>query len=444
MSAPRAALSVSTRIALLAALGAFPGGVTALVLLARTDVPAKVAWSLGALIVVCWVALPLLLGGDVRRRLRTIANLLTALREGDFSLRGRASGSGASADLGGIVSEINILSELLREQRLGALEATALLRRVVAELDVAVFAFDGERRLRLVNRAGERIVGAAAERALGATADELGLAVLLEKDGARTLEASFPGASGAWELRRGSFRQGGRAHDVVVLTDVRRALRDEERLAWQRLVRVLGHEINNSLTPIRSIATQLAELVVQVPAPEDREADLHRGLAVIARRSEALHRFLSSYARLAGLPAPARLPLDVGAWVHRVATLEDRLPVRVVDGPVVVLAADGDQLDQLLINLVKNAVEASLETGGGVEIGWTASPEQLEVVVRDEGPGIADASNLFVPFFTTKQGGSGIGLALSREIAEAHGGSLTLEERGERSGSCARLFLPRT
>jgi signal transduction histidine kinase len=212
---------------------------------------------------------------------------------------------------------------------------------------------------------------------------------------------------------------------------------------WQRLVRVLSHEINNSLAPIQSIAGTLRRLLERRPRAADADEDLAEGLEVIASRSESLGRFMSSYARMARLPQPRLAPVDVAVWVRRVAGLEKRVPVVVRQGPPLVVRADGDQLDQLLINLVGNAADASLETGGVVSVRWSARDGTHVVTVEDEGPGLPDPGNLFVPFFTTKRQGSGIGLVLSRQIAEAHGGHLTLENRGNgKSGAVARLELP--
>jgi signal transduction histidine kinase len=281
------------------------------------------------------------------------------------------------------------------------------------------------------------------ERLLGRTAAELGLAEMLSGDAPRVLDAGFPGGSGRWELRRGTLRQGGLPVQLLVLSNVSRALRDEERQAWQRLIRVLGHELNNSLAPIRSISQSLAALLDKPERPADWEDDVRQGLTVMGGRAEALLRFMDAYAKLARLPPPQRRPVDLAELVRRVAGLETRLKVEVADAPAVRVRADPDQIEQLLINLVRNAVDASLETGGGVRLDWRPKGPWVEVAVEDDGPGLPASANLFVPFFTTKPEGSGIGLVLSRQIAEAHGGTLVLEPRGGAPGSRARLQLPR-
>ena len=450
--------SFDRRLLVLALLSGLPGSAIALVLLASGGYSSKVLWTLGVLIVTLWLGLAF----AVRRRavtpLQTLANLIAALRESDFSIRGR--GAYRDDSLGEVTLEVNQLAETLRQQRWGALEATALLQRIMEEIDVAVFAFDHEGSLRLVNRAGEALLAHPEERLIGRTARELGLGSCLDEGASRILEAAFPGGAGRWEIRRGEFRQGGLPMHLLVLSDVSRALRQEEARAWQRLIRVLGHEMNNSLAPIHSIAGSLEGLIARRPLPDDWEEDLRRGLAVISSRAASLSRFLEAYTRLSQLPPPRRQPLDIGAVVRRAAGLETRLAITVDGGPETIVQADGDQIEQLLINLVRNAADAALETGGGVTIGWSrerpvassapGSPDEdalergpyVEIVVRDDGPGLSDTANLFVPFFTTKPGGSGIGLVLSRQIAEAHGGMLTVVNRADGRGCLARLRLP--
>jgi nitrogen fixation/metabolism regulation signal transduction histidine kinase len=436
-----ARLSHDRRVFFLALLAGLPGSLVALILLWTGSLTPKVQWTLTLFIVGTW----LVLVSEIRQRvvfsLQTLSNLLAALREGDYSIRGRATHTDDA--LSEVTREVNALAQTLREQRLDALEATTLLRKVMEEIDVAVFTFDGDQKLRLVNRAGERLLNMPSERMLGLRADEIGLGDCLSNGaGLRVIDAIFPGRSGRWEVRRSIFRQGGLPHQLLVLSDLSRLLREEELKAWQRIVRVIGHELNNSLAPIKSISGSLTSLLNRESRPHDWEEDIRRGLAVVGSRTESLSRFMASYAQLAKLPPPRLAPVDVGVLLKRVGGLETRMEVTLQPGPFTTIHADGDQLEQLLINLVRNAVDASLETGGGVWLGWQQPAAYLEVFVRDEGPGLPNTTNLFVPFFTTKPGGSGVGLVLSRQIAEAHGGSLKLENRHEGRGCEARLRLP--
>jgi nitrogen fixation/metabolism regulation signal transduction histidine kinase len=437
----RQRISHEARLTWLTLGAAGPAVIVALCLLWFGDYSAKVQWTLTLFIGGFGLAFIVSAREHIVRPLQTMTNLLAALREGDYSIRAR----GARPDdaLGEVLLEINALGETLRVQRLGAFEATALLRTIMAEIDVAVFTFDPERRLRLVNRAGENLLNQPIDKLLGRRARDLGLEVCLETNQDAPLTLDFPGASGRWGVRRSSFREHGMPHELLVLTDLSRTLREEERNAWQRLVRVIGHEMNNSLAPIKSIAGSLETLIRRDPLPPDWREDARSGLNIIASRADALSRFMQAYARLARLPPPQKEWIDLGELVRRVASLETRLPVQIVAGPESKVHADGAQIEQLLINILHNAVDASVETGGAVYAGWREVSECIEVFVRDEGPGLMNTGNLFVPFFTTKPGGSGIGLALSRQIAEAHGGSLTLANRRSRSGCEALLRLPR-
>jgi two-component system, NtrC family, nitrogen regulation sensor histidine kinase NtrY len=435
-------LSHDRQVLFMALAAGLPAVVVSLALLLAGDYSPKIRWTLGVLVIGAWWGFSAALRNRVVYPLQTLSNLLAGLREGDASVRARLHGTDDA--LGEVMAEANTLAGTLRENRLGALEATALLRKVMEEIDVVVFTFDGSHRLRLVNRAGARLLALPSERLMNSTAEELGLDGCLEEQTPRVIDMAFPGGVGKWEVRHGTFRQGGLPHHLLVLTDVSRPLRDEERQAWQRLMRVLGHEINNSLAPIKSIAGSLAALVRRPALPDDWREDAGRGLDVVAARAEALTRFTAAYARLARLPQPRLVPLDIAPLVDRVAGLETRVAVGVRRGPAITIHGDSDQLEQLLINLVRNAVDASLETSGGAAIGWTMAAGHVEISVEDEGHGLGQTANLFVPFFTTKPGGSGSGLVLSRQIAEAHGGTLTLENRKDRTGCRATLRLPRS
>ena len=439
-------LNYEQRLLGLALLAGLPAVFVALLLLWRGHYSSNVQWTVTLLVLLCWLGFASVMRNRVVTPLQTLSNLLAALREGDFSLRLRVGR--ADDPLTDVMREANALVSIMRAQRLDALEATTLLRKVMEEIDVAIFTFDGEDRLRLMNRTAERLLGVASERALGLGAGDLGLAEFLRGEPHRVQQgppSSFPGAPAGnvrWGISRTSFRQSGLPMQLLVVTDLSRALREEELQAWQKLVRVLGHEINNSLAPIKSLAGSLEFLIRREPRPLDWQQDVERSLRVISSRAEALSRFTGAYASLAKLPKPRMAAVDVATWVRRVVALETRLAVHVTPGPAITIRADGDQLDQVLINLVRNAADAALETGGQAGVRWRKNGSALELVVEDEGPGISNPSNLFVPFFTTKPGGTGIGLVLSRQIVEAHGGSLTLENRAAGPGSQAALTLP--
>jgi nitrogen fixation/metabolism regulation signal transduction histidine kinase len=378
----------------------------------------------------------------VIRPLQTMSNLLLALKEGDFSFRAR--GARIRDPLGDVLEEINGLGDILQTNRRGALEATALLSAVIRAIDVAIFAFDNDRILRLVNPAGQALLGEPATRLIGRDARAIGLEECLEGEPDRILSpAALRVAQGRWNMRRITFRQDGLPHDLVVFGDLSRPLREEQLRAWQHLVRVLGHEINNSLAPIKSIATTLGTSIERRPRQPDWESDLQSGLGIIAGRAEGLERFLQGYTQLAKLPPPSLAPCDLPALLRRVAALEPRLRVDVREGPPVVVIADSAQLEQAVINLIKNAVEASLDfPGSRVRVSWGVVAGFAEVLIEDEGTGIGQATSLFVPFFTTKRDGSGIGLVLSQNIAENHAGSLALANRTGARGCIATLRLP--
>ena len=432
------------RILTLGLTAGLAGSAMSFFLLWQCDYEVQTRLTLAALILFIWLATAFAIRNKVVFPLRTLSNLLGALREGDYSLRAR----GARLDdaLGEAIWEVNALTESLREQRLRAMEAMALLRKILAQIDVAMFGFDGNGRLQLINDSGRRLLGRTDEEILGCRVEDLGLAGCLDGETPRVIDVTFPGGSGRWELRRGSYRDRGVPHELVFLSDLTRTLHEEERRAWKRLIRTVRHEVNNSLTPIQSVADSLRVLVGRRPLPGDWQEDVISGLELIAERAEALDRFTGAYSRLMHLPQPSLSPVAVERLLRRVADLETRMAVTVLSGPETQVHGDRDQLEQLLINVVSNAVEASLQcrpdADGRVLIGWRIDADKIEIHVDDDGPGLPHGTDVFVPFFTTKDHGSGIGLTLSRQIAEAHGGSLTLENHVGQPGCRATLRLP--
>jgi two-component system, NtrC family, nitrogen regulation sensor histidine kinase NtrY len=373
------------------------------------------------------------------RPLQTLSNVVSSLREGDYSFRAR--GAGSSDALGELAAEVNALADLLQRQRVHSLEATALLGRILEVMHSPLFAFDRDDVLKLVNDAGVKLLGMSHARCFGRTASELGLDNLLAApDGS---VHSFRSRSTRWLLRKATFRQEGAPHTLLLLADVSQPLREEEQAAWKRLIRVLGHELSNSLAPIKSIAGSLLARVEQMKSDEDIVRDFRRGLGVVESRADSLHRFVQSYRVLAQLPPPKFKPVQMMPLLERVALLEQRVPVHLDPGPAVTLLADPDQLEQMFINLLANAADASLANGAKpVRIGWRLVESSLMVSIEDRGLGIANAENLFVPFYTTKPTGSGVGLALAQQIARAHGGEIHLLNREDGEGARATVRLP--
>jgi two-component system nitrogen regulation sensor histidine kinase NtrY len=373
------------------------------------------------------------------RPLQTLSNVVSSLREGDYSFRAR--GAGTNDALGELAAEVNALADLLQRQRVRSLEATALLARILEVMHSPLYAFDRENVLQLVNEAGIQLLGIPHSRAFGRTARDLGLESLLASPDQSI--HSFGAKPNRWLLRKAAFRQDGAPHTLLLLADVSQPLREEEQAAWKRLIRVLGHELSNSLAPIKSIAGSLLARADQIGGDQDTVRDFRRGLGVVESRADSLHRFVQSYRILAQLPPPHVKPVLVQPLVERVALLDQRVAIELDPGPAATLHADPDQLEQMLINLLKNAVDASLANGGKpVRIGWQFADSMVEVFVEDTGLGIANSENLFVPFYTTKPAGSGVGLALAQQIARAHGGEIRLVNREDGEGARATVRLP--
>lgn len=410
----------------------------ALVLLVGRPGPIEAGLLFALVLVLTWAVWRVL--SSRTRYLHTIGNLLDALREGDYGVRGALPER--RDDFADIVRSFNELAARLQDEQRDLQESQQLLSKTLAALDGAMFAFEQDQRLRLVNPAGERLLGQSARNLLGRDAAELELAALFSLPSGSIHARTFAGQPGRWQITHTVLRSRSQAGRLLLVQPMERALREEEAQAFRRLLRVLSHEINNSMTPIASMADTMQRMLPVTGAEFDAEldADLRHGLGLIEQRSAALQRFIGGYAQLAKLPPPRVKEVDLAQLCRRVGFLLDDDRIAIEPGEDLCLLVDVDQMEQVFINLLRNALEAGGE--GPVLLRWKRAGMQALIEILDGGHGLPASGNLFVPFFTTKPEGAGIGLALSRQIVEAQQGSLELCSRDDTVGTVAVIALP--
>ena len=438
---PRRRLSAMTALVLWILSGALPSVLLFVVAAAhgaRLSTPLVGALAVASL---TWLAIVALrVRASIQRHSRRLNNLVEAARAQDYMIR--AAVGPETGELAELYRQINALINDLESGRHAEQELLAMLRKVVGQIRVAIVVCDAQDRLRMVNPAAAALLGVAPEALIGASFADTPLAELPLSAEPKIIDHAFSGVESRWQVSQLWYRHQGRPSRIVFIVDVRQVLVDEEILMWQRLIRVIGHEVNNSLAPISSLCQTLETLLARGDS-EARQAAIREGLQVIGQRARGLQEFISVYSRIARLPDPDKLLFPVRHLVDRVRGMfpEGALAPS-GDVPDVRLYGDPIHLEQALINLIKNALEANAGSDEPVVFHVRVREASCEFEVADAGPGIANPGNLFVPFYTTKTEGAGIGLVLSRNIVAKHHGQLTLENRGGRSGAVARMTLP--
>ncbi|QDW67857.1 ATP-binding protein [Luteimonas granuli] len=397
-----------------------------------------------------WLALPVavllplpLLLYHVRRLLRPARSLFRALagsvasyRDGDYSFGVSWDGRGELAEL---VDAHRALGDTLRDQRQRLVQRELLLDTMVQNTPVAMLLVDPSGHVVLGNLAarkllgdGHRLEGVAFDELLARAPEALRDAFARGGDGMFTVGSEDD--EDIYHLSRRLFRLNGRRHELVLLRQLTAELRRQEVQTWKKVIRVISHELNNSLAPIASLAHSGAELLKR-----GQYERLPAALATIEERARHLEGFLRDYARFAKLPAPRLEAIEWQAFLERLRSQVEFGIEGHVEGSV---RADAAQLGQAMLNLLKNAHESGSEPGG-VRVSLRRLPEGWRIDVLDRGSGMNETvlSNALLPFYSTKRHGTGLGLALAREIAEAHGGRLALLNR-EGGGLCVSMVLP--
>lgn len=372
--------------------------------------------------------------------LRTLSNLIEAIRTEDYSMRSsRIRDPGELAEL---YHQIATLTDQLKRVREDEFELSNLLERIINQINVAIVACDSEGNVRLANRLAKKLLEEPTQLITGKALSDTPLRQVLSEDGSRLIDHDFPGASGRWQINQQQYRHHGKPGKIIFITDLKQVLSEEEVNAWQRLIRVIAHEVNNSLTPINSICQTLDSYLSQMEVTENTE-NLREGLGVIEDRAKGLRDFISVYARIAKLPEPHKINFSVKNLLQKVGHFFSSEPVDVAEEVVdITLFGDPVHIEQILINLIKNALEASSKSEHDVKVSCRKQGAIVEFLVIDSGSGISNPANLFVPFYTTKDKGAGIGLTLARQMAAKHRGQLILENRSDGDGAIAKLQIP--
>lgn len=374
---------------------------------------------------------------------RSLSNLLEAMIQGDYSLRARSDESNSALDE--LVVSINGLAQRLSSQRTESVESQLLLSTVIEHIDVAIVALNEANNIRFLNPAAKNLLQLGQEDSNATLLEQLSVVQSFSSGHHQVVELSLGRQQGRFNVHVEEFRESGLQHKLLFITDVRTLLRSEERKAWQSLVRVISHEINNSLSPIASISQTLKRLLSQKENNvSENKKDLIEGLTIITERANSLSQFVDSYKQLAKLPEPNKQTTSILELLEKIKLLFKNQKIIIDPKADIQLFIDPVQFEQVFINIFKNAIESmsQVNTQGVVNVKWNAKGSFFKLNIYDEGCGIGNLDNIFVPFYSTKKHGSGIGLVLCRQIIEAHGGSLVITNRIDAQGCCVSIEVP--
>ncbi len=382
-------------------------------------------------------------------QIQTLSNLVEAMIDGDYTLRGRRQNNPAFQEL---LDLINQLANSLHQHKLKAEESQLLLEKIMQQMGAMLFATDSSGKIAIINSAAKKIFFPQDNHNLiqsvneAPAFDKSGINQLLQQEQSGIIRLEHKNISGEFFLFRDQFYSNNQIHQLYLLTKADKVLREKEREAWQNLLRVLSHELNNSLTPIATFSNTMLRKINK----ENQVTDLNRfkeGLSVIKERAESLNQFIISYSQLSHLPKANKKNYY---WRDKLSQLtrlfnDCQFDNRLINNDKLdfMIQADPQQLEQVFINLFKNAREAMMDIDNKlIEIDAEHTETSLIISISDNGSGIANPNNLFVPFYTTKESGSGIGLTLCQQILSNHNGSLSLTNRMNTKGAVAKIILP--
>jgi len=362
-------------------------------------------------------------------QIRTLSNLIESMIDGDYTLRGRLQTNQAFQEL---LNSVNVLAGTLSKHKIEAKESRLLLERIMEQMDAMVLATDEQGFVVMANASAHKLILGEVDKANNIQISNIQLSALpigAEIINANTGIIDFKSGSitGEHFLSKEAFFSDGKQHQLYTLTNAERLLMEKERKAWQSLLRVLSHEMNNSLTPIVAIS-QSMQKKLQKADSEIVKASLLDGINIINERADSLSQFIASYSQLSQLPKPNKSIFKLALMIEKLATLYPDCKINCLFDTQLLIEADKSQLEQVLINLFKNAVEAMENVDEKIiEISSSTEGNWQHITLRDFGTGIANLANVFVPFYTTKPQGSGIGLALCRQILFNHNGSIKID-----------------